>query len=260
MPDYTVTFSANLHVEVSAEDEDEARARATLIADAQATRLEGETISEDDVTHYITIHPDDIVRVEEQPPAVPQPVRGTGIGSEGIPGTEYPGRTIYTDDNSLYYVPFIADDGRVGYRIGVAVAADKPGGEWASREAFVYLNPSTSIDAPEPETGDVFVYSGPYNDPNSDTSEVFIPVDPETFGLNDEAPEETAMPTYVEPAHRYALSLMFEDYDFDTPEEAAAYFIKAIRDLADDGEPLYVTARDENGKTTSVKVVPEARS
>ena len=100
------------------------------------------------------------------------------IGSVATPGTEYPERTIYTD-HDLYYVPFIADDGRVGYRVGYAVKGDED--ERASWETFVYLNPSDSID--HPGSGDVFVYAGPENDPSSDEPFVFVAMDDQTFGV-----------------------------------------------------------------------------
>ena len=103
------------------------------------------------------------------------------IGSVEVPGTEYPDRTIYTD-HGLFYVPFIADDGRVGYRVGYAVKGDVD--ERASWETYVYLNPSSSIDVPG--TGDVFVYAGVDNDPDADASVVFIPMDDAAFGADPE--------------------------------------------------------------------------
>lgn len=105
------------------------------------------------------------------------------IGTVDTPGTEYPAKTIYTnDDSGTYYVPFIADDGRVGYRVGIAREADGPRGEEASWETFIYLNPSTSIDASAPDRGDVFVYVGIENDPAQDEPITFIAIDDDSFG------------------------------------------------------------------------------
>jgi hypothetical protein len=105
------------------------------------------------------------------------------IGSTQVEGQEFPDRTIYTDETTgnMYFVPFVADDGRVGYRIGWAVKADED--ERAGREAFVYFNPSTSVDmdvAP-----DVFIYTGIENDPAEDAPIVFVALDDETLGISE---------------------------------------------------------------------------
>jgi hypothetical protein len=107
------------------------------------------------------------------------------IGSVATEGREFPEHTIYTDDESaLYYVPFVAADGRVGYRVGIA-REWTPEDERASWETFVYLNPSSSIDAPAPNVGDVFVYVGAENDPAQDEPVVFVAITEESFQPHD---------------------------------------------------------------------------
>ena len=103
------------------------------------------------------------------------------IGSTATPGTEYPERTIYTD-HDVFYVPFVADDGRVGYRVGKSIKADDPErGHEAGQETFIYLNPSTSTTTGD---GDVFLYVGIENDPAEDESFVFVPMDDQSFGVS----------------------------------------------------------------------------
>jgi hypothetical protein len=75
---------------------------------------------------------------------------------------EYTKSTIYHPEADVYYVPFVADDGRVGYR--VVSTADTNG-----RETFIYLNPSTG-----PDDANVFVYEGIENDPAEDSAVVFV--------------------------------------------------------------------------------------
>ncbi len=77
--------------------------------------------------------------------------------------TEIPEFTVYDTDRGFFYVPFISSDGRVGYR--VARSDD------ASRETFIYLNPS---DGGMGEVPDVFVYQGIENDPSLDEAVVFV--------------------------------------------------------------------------------------
>ena len=73
--------------------------------------------------------------------------------------TEYPEHTVYDPGVDVYYVPFVGDDGRVGYRVGTTDGSD--------RETFIYFNPSvTDGDADEPN---VFVYIGGDNDPAVDS-------------------------------------------------------------------------------------------
>lgn len=107
----------------------------------------------------------------------------TGIGSESIPGREFPDQTIYTDETTgnMYFVPFVADDGRVGYRVGFAVEADGPDGDRASVESFVYMNPSTSVDVES--SPDVFIYTGTAGTPDQDEPVVFIALDDEALGI-----------------------------------------------------------------------------
>jgi hypothetical protein len=61
--------------------------------------------------------------------------------------------TIYTDDR--YYEPFIAEDGRVGYRVA-SLHED-------GAETYIYLNPSDGR-----HDTDVFLYIGEDNDPCRD--------------------------------------------------------------------------------------------
>lgn len=96
------------------------------------------------------------------------------IGSTNVAGTEYPEHTVYQPDSDTYLVPFIANDGRVGYRVGRV--DHRP-----DVEAFVYFSPSEVADRVEGENDDpcVFVYFGIENDPGEDAPEVFI-----TYGRN----------------------------------------------------------------------------
>jgi hypothetical protein len=78
-------------------------------------------------------------------------------------GIEFPGLTIYDAPGDMYYVPFVSDDGRVGYRVSTTDG---------SRETFIYMNPTTdSSGSPSP---DVFVYEGIENDPAEDEPVAFI--------------------------------------------------------------------------------------
>lgn len=64
---------------------------------------------------------------------------------------------VYDPDGGVVYVPFLAKDGRVGYRV---VDTLNPG-----HETFIYLNPSTGSDDGVPN---VFVYIGGEDDPAVD--------------------------------------------------------------------------------------------
>lgn len=70
-------------------------------------------------------------------------------------GTNFPAHTIYAE-SGLVYEPFLAKDGRVGYR--VIAPSERP--DW---ETFIYFNPSTGED-----DRNVFVYEGVDNDPACD--------------------------------------------------------------------------------------------
>ena len=86
--------------------------------------------------------------------------------------TEYPEHTIYNPKGDVYYVPFIASDGRVGYRVGRTDSRPDV-------ESFVYLNPSTEVDLADGSDGgsDVFLYEGLENDPMLDRTVVFVRTD-----------------------------------------------------------------------------------
>jgi hypothetical protein len=83
--------------------------------------------------------------------------------------------TIYDPSKNIYYIPFVASDGRVGYQIGRT--DDRP-----DAEAFIYLNPSDSEGDLVPN---VFVYIGPENDPTQDESQHFYTITNEDFGLGE---------------------------------------------------------------------------
>jgi len=74
----------------------------------------------------------------------------------------------FNDNDRVTYTPMVCPDGRVGYKV------ERPSGE----TAYVYLNPSDSSACPTP---DVFVYSGPSNDPALDSSECYVAIDDMTF-------------------------------------------------------------------------------
>ena len=76
--------------------------------------------------------------------------------------------TIYDPPSGLYYQPFIAPDGRVGYRVGSSER-----GDW---ETFIYLNPSISEG---PGDGNVFLYEGGENLPEHDSPITFVSVSPD---------------------------------------------------------------------------------
>lgn len=92
-------------------------------------------------------------------------------------GFEFQGFTVYDPAGDVYYVPFVSDDGRVGYRVGRT-------DERSDAETFVYFNPSTTE---RDSTPNVFVYTGIENDPAEDSPEVFIALDAESFGFEDES-------------------------------------------------------------------------
>ena len=75
--------------------------------------------------------------------------------------TEYPDRTVYDPPSDTAYVPFVSDDGRVGYRV---IDTREGRGDW---EVFLYLNPSISEGSGD---ANVFVYIGGKNDPAHDES------------------------------------------------------------------------------------------
>ena len=87
-------------------------------------------------------------------------------------GFEFQGFTIYDPAGEVFYVPFVSEDGRVGYRVGRT--DDRP-----DAEAFVYFNPSTTE---RDTTPNVFVYVGDENDPTLDHPECFVALDPAVFG------------------------------------------------------------------------------
>lgn len=66
-------------------------------------------------------------------------------------------RSIFTEgfDPDVMWTPFVAEDGRVGYRVQAENATDV---------TFIYLNPSTGGEG----SPDVFVYEGSANDPGLD--------------------------------------------------------------------------------------------
>lgn len=72
---------------------------------------------------------------------------------------------------AVRYTPFVSKDGRVGYAATRTVDGER-------ETAFVYLYPSdTSADI----CANVFVYSGPSNDPALDSPHSFVGIDDETF-------------------------------------------------------------------------------
>jgi hypothetical protein len=77
--------------------------------------------------------------------------------------TEYPERTVYDPASDTAYVPFVSDDGRVGYRV-----IDTRAGKAGERETFLYFNPSISEGGGDDPN--VFVYIGGENDPAHDES------------------------------------------------------------------------------------------
>jgi hypothetical protein len=88
---------------------------------------------------------------------------------------EFPSRTVYDPAGNVFYVPFVADDGRVGYRVGRT-------DERPDAETFIYMNPSLSGGAPSP---DVFVYIGVENDPAEDAPQHFYALTAQDFGLKE---------------------------------------------------------------------------
>jgi len=72
---------------------------------------------------------------------------------------EYQNDTVLDPGSDVYYVPFISDDGRVGYRVSRTDG---------SRETFIYFNPSDSSSDTKPN---VFVYIGIENDPALDEAQ-----------------------------------------------------------------------------------------
>jgi hypothetical protein len=78
--------------------------------------------------------------------------------------TEYPDRTVYDPPSDTAYVPFVSDDGRVGYRV-----VDTREGHGGDREVFLYFNPSGTGEEPDDaREANVFVYVGGENDPAHD--------------------------------------------------------------------------------------------
>ena len=74
-------------------------------------------------------------------------------------------------DGDFCYTPFIAEDGRVGYRVRYVVLATEGR---ADAETFIYFNPSVNHGEDEPN---VFVYEGIENDPVHDSPVVFVKPD-----------------------------------------------------------------------------------
>lgn len=68
--------------------------------------------------------------------------------------TRFAQLSIKDTDAHVTYVPYVADDGRVGLEI-----IDSTG-----RTTYMYFNPSTGGDPP----ANVFIYQGFDNDPNED--------------------------------------------------------------------------------------------
>jgi hypothetical protein len=93
----------------------------------------------------------------------------------------FPEHTVYDPAGDVYYVPFVSEDGRVGYHVGRT--DDRP-----DTETFIYLNPSTTESAPTP---DVFVYIGEHNDPSMDEPQHFYTLGREAFGLEADTKEGT---------------------------------------------------------------------
>jgi hypothetical protein len=75
--------------------------------------------------------------------------------------------TVYSPDGH-YFEPFVAEDGRVGYR--VVRQSDYA-------ETYIYLNPSSTDDARKPC---VFAYVGGDNDPAVDAPATFLMPDWDT--------------------------------------------------------------------------------
>jgi hypothetical protein len=94
--------------------------------------------------------------------------------------TFFDDRAIYTttkhEGQDVYYVPFVACDGRVGY--AVRTNPDNTGRESNpidQVETFIYLNPSTSDDGEDEPN--VFVYQGGENDPALDVAEHYYTIE-----------------------------------------------------------------------------------
>lgn len=83
---------------------------------------------------------------------------------------------VYDPFNDIYYQPFVAADGRVGYKIGRT--DDRP-----DAETFLYFNPSTSDANNGDDTPNVFVYIGGDNNPEHDEPLHFYTIADEDFGL-----------------------------------------------------------------------------
>lgn len=88
--------------------------------------------------------------------------------------------TVYDPAGHVYYVPFVSEDGRVGYKVGRS--DDRP-----DAETFIYFNPSTTE---HDDTPNVFVYIGGDNDPAHDESQHWYALDREAFGLVPEEDDE----------------------------------------------------------------------
>jgi hypothetical protein len=73
-------------------------------------------------------------------------------------------RKITDKTSGVQYVPFIAEDGRVGYEC-TEVATGK--------FEFLYFNPSNETDD---GVANVFIYQGTENDPSNDTPHVHFTV------------------------------------------------------------------------------------
>lgn len=82
--------------------------------------------------------------------------------------------TVLDPAGHVVYTPFVADDGRVGYRVGRT-------DDRADAETFIYFNPSTTE---RDTTPNVFVYIGGDNDPAHDEPQHFYALDREAFGLD----------------------------------------------------------------------------
>lgn len=85
----------------------------------------------------------------------------------------FPEQTVYDPAGSVYYVPIINKDGRVGYRVGRT-------DDRSDAEVFIYFNPSNTEGD---DTPNVFVYIGGANDPGEDEPMHFYALDREEFGL-----------------------------------------------------------------------------
>lgn len=84
-------------------------------------------------------------------------------------------RSIITNgfEPDVMWTPFVAKDGRVGYRVQAEGTTDV---------TFIYLNPSSGTDDTDLVRPDVFVYEGPNNDPAKDVPHNFYTPD---FGQED---------------------------------------------------------------------------